>query len=117
MLKVDKLMRKASHPARIDPEPRAFARRISRLASLCLAFVLITGVAGRVSGQNVDPARALAALQDKILSKGPNGEDPAPASSVSLSAEEIEKIRGLKAKAAIVLTTSSPLNVIGTPPS
>jgi ribose transport system substrate-binding protein len=37
------------------------------------------------------------------LSKGPNGEEPAPASSVSLSPEEIEKIRGLKAKAAIVL--------------
>jgi ribose transport system substrate-binding protein len=96
-------MRTASHPAHIDPEPRAFARRISRLVSLCLALALITGVAGRVSGQNVDPAQALAALQDKILSKGPKGEEPSPASSVSLSAEEIEKIRGLKAKAAIVL--------------
>jgi ribose transport system substrate-binding protein len=36
------------------------------------------------------------------LSKGPGGEELSPASSVSLSAEEIEKIRGLKAKAAIV---------------
>jgi ribose transport system substrate-binding protein len=47
--------------------------------------------------------QALAALQEKILSKGPNGEEPSPASSVSLTTEEIEKIRGLKAKAAIVL--------------
>jgi len=82
---------------------RALAREISRLTSLGLAFLLITAVAGRVSSQSVDPVQALAALQSKILSKGPNGEEPAPASSVSLSPEEIEKIRGLKAKAAIVL--------------
>ena len=78
-------------------------RTAGRLALLGLAFALITGVAERVISQTVDPAQALAALQDKILSKGPNGEEPSPASSVSLSAEEIEKIRGLKAKAAIVL--------------
>jgi ribose transport system substrate-binding protein len=78
-------------------------RKRRHLAWLGLACLLITAVAGRVSSQGVDPAQALAALQGKILSKGPNGEEPAPASSVSLSAEEIEKIRGLKAKAAIVL--------------
>ena len=78
-------------------------KRGGHLASLGLALLLITAVAGRVSSQGVDPAQALAALQGKILSKGPNGEEPVPASSVGLSAEEIEKIRGLKAKAAIVL--------------
>src|ERR1700730_13777288 len=78
-------------------------RTVDHLALFGLAFVLITNVVDRVISQTVDPAQALAALQDKILSKGPNGEEPSPASSVSLSAEEIEKIRGLKAKAAIVL--------------
>src|ERR1700726_110410 len=78
-------------------------RTSGRLALLGLAFALVTGVAERVISQTVDPAQALAALQGKILSKGPNGEEPSPASSVSLSAEEIDKIRGLKAKAAIVL--------------
>jgi ribose transport system substrate-binding protein len=78
-------------------------RTAGPLASLGLASVLITGVVECVSSQTVDPAQALVALQDKILGKGPNGEEPSPASSVSLSAEEIEKIRGLKAKAAIVL--------------
>jgi ribose transport system substrate-binding protein len=78
-------------------------RTSGRLASTGLAFALITGVAERVISQTVDPAQALAALQDKILSKDPNGEEPTPASSVSLSAEEIEEIRELKAKAAIVL--------------
>lgn len=74
-------------------------RAICSLASPILAFCLVTGA----HGQAVDPTKALAALPAKILSKGPHGEEPAPASSVSLSAEEIEKIRGLKAKAAIVL--------------
>ena len=78
-------------------------RTASHLASLGLALVLITGVVERIRSQTVDPAQAFAALEDKILSKGPNGEEPSPASSVSLTAEEVEKIRGLKAKAAIVL--------------
>jgi ribose transport system substrate-binding protein len=37
------------------------------------------------------------------LSKGPHGEDPAPASSVTLTPDELDKIKGLKAKAAIVM--------------
>jgi ribose transport system substrate-binding protein len=78
-------------------------RTAGRLALLGLAFALITGVAERVISQIVDPAQALAALQDKILSKGPSGEEPSPASSVTLSPEEIDKIKALKAKAAIVL--------------
>src|SRR6478736_6228187 len=73
------------------------------IASPICAFVLFTGLAGEVKGQTVDPAKALAALQEKVLSKGPNGEEPSSASSVSLTAEEVEKIRGMKAKAAIVL--------------
>ena len=64
---------------------------------------MVIGLIGDVNSQTVDPAKALAALQEKVLSKGPNGEDPSPVSSVSLTADEIEKIRGLKAKAAIVL--------------
>ncbi|MCT9000593.1 substrate-binding domain-containing protein [Chelativorans intermedius] len=50
-----------------------------------------------------DPDAALAALQDTVLSKGPNGEDPAPASSISLSDEELAKIKDMKATAAIVM--------------
>ena len=75
-------------------------RTASHLASLGLALVLITGVAERIRSQTVDPAQAFAALEDKILSKGPNGEEPSPASSVSLTAEEVEKIRGLKGGAS-----------------
>jgi ribose transport system substrate-binding protein len=78
-------------------------RKGGHLASLGLAFFLITGVAGRVGSQTVDPVQELAALQNKILSKGPNGEEPSPASSVTLTPEELVKIEALKAKAAIVL--------------
>ena len=78
-------------------------KAINYLASPILAFVLVTGTVERIHSEAVDPANALAALQEKVLSRGPNGEEPSPASSVSLSAEELEKIRGLKAKAAIVM--------------
>jgi ribose transport system substrate-binding protein len=73
------------------------------LASPILALALVTCFLERINGQAVDPAQALAALQGKILSKGPNGEEPSPASSVTLTSEEIAKIQGLKAKAAIVM--------------
>ena len=49
------------------------------------------------------PDEALAALVETVLSKGPNGEDPAPASSVTLSDEELAKIKAMNATAAIVM--------------
>jgi ribose transport system substrate-binding protein len=76
---------------------------MKHLTSAILTFVLITGVVEGVKSQTPDPAQALAALKEKVLSKGPNGEEPSPASSVSLTDGELEKIRGLKAKAAIVM--------------
>ena len=50
-----------------------------------------------------DPDAALAELQKTVLSKGPNGENPAPASSITLSDEELAKIKDMKATAAIVM--------------
>ncbi|HEY0789764.1 MAG TPA: substrate-binding domain-containing protein [Chthoniobacterales bacterium] len=75
----------------------------NRLALPLLALVLVSRMAEGVGGQALDPAKALAALQEKVLSKGPHGEEPSPANSLSLTPEEIERIRGLKAKAAIVM--------------
>ena len=46
---------------------------------------------------------ALAKIQGQVLSKGPNGEDPAPASEAALTPAEIAKVKGLGAKAAIVM--------------
>jgi ribose transport system substrate-binding protein len=50
-----------------------------------------------------DPKAALAELQKSVLSRGPAGETPESASSVSLTDQELAKIKGMKAKAAIVM--------------
>jgi ribose transport system substrate-binding protein len=78
-------------------------RTTKHITSPLLAFVLVIGFVGDVDSQTLDSAQALAALHGTILSKGPNGEEPSPASSVSLTAEEVQRIRELKAKAAIVM--------------
>jgi ABC-type sugar transport system, periplasmic component len=78
-------------------------RTMNFLVSPILAFLLITGAVERINSQAVDPTTALATLQETVLSKGPHGEEPTPATSVSLTAEELEKIRASKAKAAIVM--------------
>ncbi|MEQ8701527.1 MAG: sugar ABC transporter substrate-binding protein, partial [Bauldia litoralis] len=50
-----------------------------------------------------DPDSALADLESTVLSKGPNGEDPSPASSLELTDAELQKIKDMKATAAIVM--------------
>jgi len=50
-----------------------------------------------------DPAEALAALQDQVLSTGPNGEAPTAASEVTLTDEELRQVKDMGATAAIVL--------------
>jgi ribose transport system substrate-binding protein len=71
------------------------------------AGALVTGfalaVAGMAFAQSDDPAKALAELQKKALSKGPNGETPSPASAVTLTPEETAKIKEQKPTAAIVM--------------
>lgn len=70
---------------------------------IIIALLLAAGIVRPAPAQSVDPTKALAEIQQKPLSKGPHGEDPASPSSVSLTPEEIEKIKALKAKAAIVM--------------
>jgi ribose transport system substrate-binding protein len=73
-------------------------RNLLRLAG---AFVVSAGLL--MSGAHAaDPDAALAALASKVLSLGPNGESPQPASAVTLSDDELAKIKGMKAKAALV---------------
>jgi ribose transport system substrate-binding protein len=50
-----------------------------------------------------DPAQALAEIGNTVMSLGPNGEKPEAASTVSLTDEELAKIKDMKAKAAIVM--------------
>ncbi|MGI9420180.1 MAG: substrate-binding domain-containing protein [Geminicoccaceae bacterium] len=69
--------------------------------SLAAAAAIAYGAALPASAQS--PDEALAALADQVLSTGPGGEDPAPASSVELSDDELAKIAEMNATAAIVL--------------
>lgn len=82
-----------------------------RLAGLAASFALATAGCSSASSttSNVDPGvsskadAALASIKGTVLSKGPNGEEPSPASSADLSADEVAKVKGIKAKAAIVM--------------
>jgi len=78
-------------------------RRAIPPTPIIFALWLAAGITQLATAQSVDPAKALAEIQQKPLSKGPHGEDPASPSSVSLTPQEIEKIKELKAKAAIVM--------------
>jgi ribose transport system substrate-binding protein len=49
------------------------------------------------------PDEALAKLVETVLSKGPNGEDPAPTSDIVLTDYELAQIKAMKATAAIVM--------------
>jgi ribose transport system substrate-binding protein len=46
---------------------------------------------------------ALAKLQTEVLSTGPNGEKPSPAADIELTPDELAKVKGMNATAAIVL--------------
>ncbi|WP_020385045.1 substrate-binding domain-containing protein [Kribbella catacumbae] len=47
--------------------------------------------------------QALAALQGKVLSKGPHGEEPAKAETAALTEAEVTKVKAMGATAAIVM--------------
>jgi ribose transport system substrate-binding protein len=72
-----------------------------RAGALATAFTVV--LAAPAFAQSVDPTKALAELQKTPLSKGPNGETPSLASAVTLTPEEIAKIKEQKPKAAIVM--------------
>ena len=74
---------------------------ITRRMLLCSAVVAMA--IGMTGPALADPDAALAKLQETVLSKGPSGEDPSPASSVTLTDEELAKIKAMNATAAIVM--------------
>ena len=76
-----------------------------RLASLLqpTALCVTLGLGLTTGAHATDPATAIAEVGKHVMSLGPNGEKPEPASSVRLSADELAKIKGMHAKAAIVM--------------
>ena len=55
------------------------------------------------SAAGVDPDAALAELATKVLAKGPFGEEPTSPSEITLTPDELEQVKALKATAAIVM--------------
>ena len=76
--------------------------RLHRLL-VTTALGLALGFGASSLAQAADPAAALKAIGDHVMSLGPNGEKPEPASAVSLTDSEIATIKGKHAKAAIVM--------------
>jgi ribose transport system substrate-binding protein len=87
---------------------------IRRLPLVALAAVLSLSVASCSSsaastsnapdaGVSEKAQQALDKIKGQVLSKGPNGESPSSASVSDLTPEEIQKIKALNAKAAIVM--------------
>ena len=71
--------------------------RLQLAGAFCLSAALMFGTA-----QAADPDAALSELSKKVLSTGPNGESPQPASAVTLTDEELAKIKDMHATAALV---------------
>ncbi|BCW81827.1 sugar ABC transporter substrate-binding protein [Arthrobacter sp. NicSoilC5] len=87
---------------------------IRRLPFVALAAVLSFSVASCSSsttgtsnapdaGVSSKAQQALDQIKGQVLSKGPNGETPSPASAADLTPDEIQKVKALNAKAAIVM--------------
>lgn len=82
-------------------------RRFSLLAAGALATPFIVRMTGESLAQDATPAPAsadsLEAMAGQVYSTGPNGEEPTPASEVTLSDEELAEIQAMGATAAIVM--------------
>lgn len=87
---------------------------IRRLPMLALAAALSISVAScssSTAGSSNAPdtvvsekaQQALDKIKGQVLSEGPNGETPSPASAADLTPEEIAKVKALNATAAIVM--------------
>lgn len=70
-------------------------------ASGCSSSTTVSGT--QDSGVSQKAETALAQVKGQVLSKGPNGEAPSPASVADLTPDEITKVKALGAKAAVVM--------------
>jgi ribose transport system substrate-binding protein len=85
----------------------------NRFSVAAVIFALAAGTVGCTAGETTTGSqnsavsakaeKALAGIRGKVLSNGPNGENPATARTAKLSAEEIAKVKAKGATAAIVM--------------
>lgn len=84
-----------------------FIRPVAIVSAVALALTACSSASTTTSGSNsaIDAQvdAALKKLEGTVLSKGPHGEDPASADTAKLTDEELAKVKGMGAKAAIVM--------------
>lgn len=82
-------------------------RLVTATAALALAATGCSAATSTTSSENTGVSKtadaALAAMQGKVLSKGPNGETAEPATAADLTSDEIAKVKSRGATAAIVM--------------
>ena len=86
-------------------------RTLARVGVAIVAVATLAGcyIPGQTTTAPPDQAaaekadQALKELEGQVLSKGPNGEDPSPATAADLTPEQLDKIKTMKATAAIVM--------------
>ena len=90
--------------------PRLLARAAALPVALALALTGCSAASDTAKAapdaDNADVAKATAALKElegTVLSKGPNGEEPASATEAELTPEQVEQIKAKKATAAIAM--------------
>jgi ribose transport system substrate-binding protein len=88
----------------------ALAAGLALIAAGCGGSSSTSGTSSQSGGGQNDSSAIVAkaqqgldALKTSVLSTGPNGEKPSPASGLKLSASELQQIKGKHATAAIVL--------------
>lgn len=82
---------------------KSISRR--QFSALAVAVPVVGSRVGRALAQDSSPTAGQSSTPaaDQVFSTGPNGEAPTPATDVTLTDAELEQIKGMAAKAAIVL--------------
>jgi ribose transport system substrate-binding protein len=85
-------------------------RKTAILAASAALIVAVAGCSSTTSSSSTENSaasqkaeQALKKVTGQVLSKGPNGESPSPASSADLTQDEVAKVKTLGATAAIVM--------------
>jgi ribose transport system substrate-binding protein len=89
---------------------RTGSLRVAASAAVAAVTLTVSGCSAAGTTENRESSGvskhaedALAKIQGQILSKGPNGEEPAPASQADLTPDEVADVRAKRATAAIVM--------------
>lgn len=101
----------ASNQSPIQMEQTMNKTKLTAVAALAMTTAIAFGGCSKATtttatsdpGVSEQADKALLEVTGKVLSKGPNGESPAPASSADLTEDEINQIKAKNLKAAIVM--------------